>query len=301
MSTGRIRTVKTIRSRCISLQGVSKSNQSANNPAASGVTVSTVNINGVRAATKKPHGLLHWLAGTDADIVCLQEVRATDEQLHKALEPAIGDGWHVISAEPELKGRNGVAIVSREPADAHRIGFGDPEFDASGRYIEADFGDITVASLYLPSGETATPRQDEKERFMATFAEHLTRAAQSGRDTVVCGDWNIAHTELDLKNWKGNKKSSGFLPNERAWLDEVFAGGSGWVDVIRDLYGEVDGPYSWWSYRGKAFDNDAGWRIDYHAATGRLAQSARDGVVERAESYDTRWSDHAPVTVTYSR
>ncbi len=266
----------------------------------SDLTVSTVNINGVRAATKKEHGLLRWLAGTRADVVCLQEVRATDKQLHTALAPAVDDGWHVVSAEPELKGRNGVAILSRVPADAHRIGHGDPEFGASGRYIEADFGEVTVASLYLPSGETDTPRQDEKERFMESFGLYLARTAASGRSTVVCGDWNIAHTERDLKNWKGNKKSSGFLPNERAWMDRIFADGSGWVDVMRVLHGDIDGPYSWWSYRGKAFDNDAGWRIDYHVATDGLAASARAGVVERAESYDTRWSDHAPVTVTYA-
>lgn len=276
--------------------------QSAANasPQPANLTVSTVNINGVRAAVKKAPGLLQWLSATEADIVCLQEVRATDAQLHTALAPALDDGWRILSAEPEAKGRNGVAILSRSPADEYRIGFGDPEFAASGRYIEAVFGDVTVASLYLPSGETGTPRQDEKERFMVTFADHMSGLAASGRDVLVCGDWNIAHTELDLKNWKGNKKSSGFLPNERAWLTGLFGDGSGWTDVMRALHGDVDGPYSWWSYRGKAFDNDAGWRIDYHVATAGLAEAARNGVVERAPSYDTRWSDHAPVTVTYS-
>ncbi len=265
------------------------------------LTVSTVNINGVRAAVKKEHGLLRWLAGTGADVVCLQEVRASDAQLHAALAPALEDGWHVVSAEPEAKGRNGVAVLSRTPADTHRIGFGDPEFAGAGRYIEADFGDVTVASLYLPSGETDTPRQEEKERFMASFAGYLARTAAAGRHAVVCGDWNIAHTERDLKNWKGNKRSSGFLPHEREWMGALFADGSGWVDVVRALHGDVDGPYSWWSYRGKAFDNDAGWRIDYQVATPELAAAARTAVVERAESYDQRWSDHAPVTVVYAR
>lgn len=271
--------------------------QNTQNP----LTVSTVNINGVRAAVKKDPGLLQWLSATDADVVCLQEVRATDEQLCTALAPVLDDGWHILSAEPEAKGRNGVAILSRSPADEHRIGFGDPEFAASGRYIQAAFGDVTIASLYLPSGETGTPRQDEKERFMATFADHMARLASSGCDVLVCGDWNIAHTERDLKNWKGNKKSSGFLPNEREWLTGLFGEGTGWTDVMRALHGDVDGPYSWWSYRGKAFDNDAGWRIDYQVATGALAAAARTGVVERAPSYDTRWSDHAPVTVDYAR
>ncbi len=261
--------------------------------------ISTVNINGVRAAVKKEHGLLPWLAGTEADIVCLQEVRADQAQTDKALAPALAEGWHLVFAESEQKGRNGVAILSRTAPDAYRIGFGDPEFADSGRYIEADFGDLTVASLYLPSGETDTPRQDEKERFLVTFAEYLGELAGRGRDAVVTGDWNIAHREADLKNWKGNKKSSGFLPNERAWLDEVFADDSPWVDVIRALHPDVEGPYSWWSYRGKAFDNDAGWRIDYQVATRELAATARDGWVDRAPSYDLRWSDHAPVTVTY--
>lgn len=259
--------------------------------------ISTVNVNGIRAAAKKEHGILAWLAATKSHIVCLQEVRADDKQLHASLAPALESGWHLVSAEPAAKGRNGVAILSRTPADAHRVGFGDPEFEDSGRYIEADFGDLTVGSLYLPSGETDTPKQEEKERFMATFAEYLGKAMASGRDTVVVGDWNIAHTELDIKNWKGNKKSSGFLPNERAWLDEIFA--AGWVDVPRALHPGVEGPYSWWSYRGQAFDNDAGWRIDYHLATPALAERAVSSVVERAVSYDLRWSDHAPVTVEY--
>lgn len=261
--------------------------------------ITTVNVNGIRAAAKKEHGVLAWFEGTNSHIVCLQEVRADDTQLHASLAPVLDAGWHLVSAEPEVKGRNGVAILSRVPADAHRIGFGDPEFAGSGRYIEADFGDLTVGSLYLPSGETDTPRQEEKERFMATFGDYLLKTATNGRDTVVVGDWNIAHTELDLKNWKGNKKNSGFLPNERAWLDTLFAEGAGWVDVPRKLHPGVDGPYSWWSYRGKSFDNDAGWRIDYQVATEGLAARAVSSVVERAESYDLRWSDHAPVTVEY--
>lgn len=262
-------------------------------------TITTVNVNGIRAAAKKEHGILAWLASTESHIVCLQEVRADDKQLHASLAPALDSGWHLVSAEPEIKGRNGVAILSRTAPDAHRIGFGDPEFEGSGRYIEADFGELAVGSLYLPSGETDTPRQEEKERFMATFGDYLGKTAVGGRDTVVVGDWNIAHTELDIKNWKGNKKSSGFLPNERAWLDELFAEDSGWVDVPRKLHPGVEGPYSWWSYRGKAFDNDAGWRIDYQVATAALAERALSSIVERAPSYDLRWSDHAPVTVEY--
>ncbi|WP_345344678.1 exodeoxyribonuclease III [Rhodococcus olei] len=262
--------------------------------------ITTVNVNGVRAAAKK--GLLEWLTATDADVVCLQETRADDKQLHGTLAPALDAGWSVVTAESAVKGRNGVALLSRRPADAVRVGHGDDEFADAGRYLEADFGELTVASLYLPSGEVGTERQDEKERFLDSFGAHLARtaaaAAAGGRDAVVCGDWNIAHTELDLKNHKGNVKNSGFLPHERAWMGSVF-GEHGWVDVVRGLHPDLPGPYSWWSYRGKAFDNDSGWRIDYQVATPGLAERAKEAVVERAATYDQRWSDHAPVTVQY--
>ena len=247
--------------------------------------------------------MLDWLEKTSADFICLQETRASDDQLRETLEPALGNGWFLVSAEPSAKGRNGVAVLSRTEPDAVRIGHGDDEFLDAGRYIEADFADLTVASLYLPSGEALTPKQEEKERFMASFAVHLASTAAAAeaadRHVVVSGDWNIAHTELDLKNWKTNKKSSGFLPEERAWMDLLFAEDSAWVDVFRALHPGVDGPYSWWSYRGKAFDNDSGWRIDYQVATRGYAERAKVALVERAESYDLRWSDHAPVTVSY--
>lgn len=254
--------------------------------------ISSVNVNGVRAAAGK--GMLTWLAATEADIVCVQEVRATDEQTRAALAPALAEGWWLANAEPESKGRAGVAILSRREPHAVRIGFGSSEFDASGRYLEADFGDVTVASVYVHSGEAGTPRQDEKYRYLAELGAYLT--TRTG-EFVVSGDWNIAHTELDLKNWKGNLKSAGFLPDERAWIDGLLA--AGYVDVVRALHPGVEGPYSWWSYRGRAFDNDTGWRIDYQLARGELATRAKQAVVERAAAYDQRWSDHAPVTVQY--
>lgn len=262
--------------------------------------ITTVNVNGVRAAARK--GLIDWLAGSQADVVCLQETRASDKQLHETLAPALDQGWHVASAEPSAKGRNGVAVLSRRPADAVRIGFGDDEFADAGRYIEADFDALTVGSLYLPTGEAETPKQEQKERFMASFAAHLSASAEAavaaGRDVLVCGDWNPAHTERDIKNWKGNVKKSGFLPGERDWVGALLAGGA-WVDVVRELHPDVDGPYSWWSYRGKAFDTDAGWRIDYHLTTPGLAARAKEARVERAATYAERWSDHAPVTVQF--
>ncbi|GAA0525921.1 exodeoxyribonuclease [Saccharopolyspora subtropica] len=261
------------------------------------LTVSTVNVNGLRAAAKK--GFVEWLAATGADVICLQETRAEPDQLPPGVrEP---DGWHSVLAPSSAKGRAGVAVYSRVEPSAVRIGFGSAEFDDSGRYAEVDLPGLVVGSLYLPSGDVGTPRQDEKERFMKEFQAYLgdlrERAAADGREVLVCGDWNIAHREIDLKNWKANQKEAGFLPEERAWLTEIFD--SGYVDVVRRLHPEGPGPYSWWSYRGKAFDNDSGWRIDYHVATASLAERAVEARVERAPSYDLRWSDHAPVTVTY--
>jgi exodeoxyribonuclease-3 len=262
--------------------------------------VSTVNVNGLRAAGRK--GLREWLAATPSDVVCLQETRAEPADLTNELrEPA---GWFAVHAPGEIKGRCGVAILSRVEPEAVRVGFGEPDFDSSGRYLEIDLPGLTVASLYLPKGEAGTRRQQDKERFMAALLVYLTdrrdKAAAENREVLVCGDWNIAHREADLKNWKGNRSHSGFLPQERAWLDRLF-GPAGYVDVVRSLHPDQAGPYTWWSYRGRAFDNDAGWRIDYVAATPGIAGTATSAVVGRAPSYDQRWSDHAPVTVTFAQ
>jgi exodeoxyribonuclease-3 len=262
-------------------------------------TIATANVNGVRAAAKK--GLVEWLTNVEADVVLLQEVRADDTQI--PAEAAAAGGWHwVLAPSLTAKGRAGVAVLTRQAPEAARIGFGSTEFDGSGRYAEVDLPGLTVASLYLPSGETDTPRQEEKERFMGAFADYLVTAAAKaqglGREYLVCGDWNIAHAEADLKNWKSNKKTAGFLPQERAWLTDVY-GTRGFVDVVRALHPGVEGPYSWWSYRGRAFDNDAGWRIDLHVATAGLAAKATKAWVDRAAAHDQRWSDHAPVLVTY--
>ena len=264
------------------------------------IEISTVNVNGLRAAAKKDPGFVGWLAGTGADVVCVQESRALAEQLPGAvLAP---EGWHVQLCPAAEKGRSGVVVYSRREPDAVRVGFGVSEFADSGRYVEVDLGPVTVASLYLPSGEVGTPRQAEKERFMEAFLPYLVGASakvrSQGREMVVCGDWNIAHTEADLKNWRGNRKNSGFLPEERAWLGRVLEQAE-LFDVVRDLYPGQVGPYSWWSYRGRAFDNDAGWRIDYQMATAGLARGAVSARVERAVEHGLRWSDHAPVTVRY--
>ncbi|MEV5381887.1 exodeoxyribonuclease III [Streptomyces sp. NPDC052721] len=264
------------------------------------LTVTSVNVNGLRAAAKK--GFVEWLAGTDADVVCLQEVRAEPHQLPEEVRRP--DGWHVVHAPAAAKGRAGVSLYTRREPDRVRVGFGSAEFDGSGRYVEAELPGVTVASLYLPSGEVGTERQDEKVRFMGAFLAHLKelreRAAADGREVLVCGDWNIAHRQADLRNWRGNTRNSGFLPEERDWLGRVFAAeDGGYVDVVRALHPDAEGPYTWWSYRGRAFDNDSGWRIDYHVATPGLAGKAVKGFVERAATHAERWSDHAPVTVVY--
>lgn len=264
------------------------------------IVVTTVNVNGIRAAAKK--GFAQWLSTTKADVLCLQEVRAEADQLPPELSHL--PGWHAIWAPAAAKGRAGVAILSRAEPARTQIGFGSEEFDNSGRYVEIDLPGLTVASLYLPSGEVGTERQEEKERFMAEFLLHLTalrtRAAADGREVLVCGDWNIAHQQADLKNWKSNQKSAGFLPEERAWLTQVLdPAGAGYVDTVRRLHPDQEGPYSWWSYRGRAFDNDAGWRIDLHCTTAGLAEKAQWAKVERAATHPERWSDHAPVTVAY--
>jgi exodeoxyribonuclease-3 len=258
-------------------------------------TVSSVNVNGIRAAAAK--GLSTWLAGTAADVVCLQETRAQLEEI----PPELLDGWHLSYASCGTRGRNGVGILTREAPEAVRAGIGAPEFEDAGRYLEVDLPGVTVGSLYLPNGTVGTPKQDAKDRFLALFADHLAerraKSAVEDREVLVCGDWNIAPAEADIRNWRGNVKNSGFLPHEREWLANVCA--AGWVDVVRALHPGVDGPYSWWSYRGRAFDNDAGWRIDHHVATPGLAGRAVSAVVERAPSHAERWSDHAPVTVRY--
>ncbi|MEU8523255.1 exodeoxyribonuclease III [Streptomyces sp. NBC_01216] len=262
------------------------------------LTVTSANVNGLRAAAKK--GFVPWLAGTAADVVCLQEVRAEEAQL--PVEVRSPEGWFTAHAPAAAKGRAGVSLYTRREPDRVQVGFGSSEFDGSGRYIEADLPGVTVASLYLPSGEVGTDRQDEKVRFMDAFLPYLcelkARAAADGREVVVCGDWNIAHREADLKNWKSNRKNSGFLPEERAWLDRVF-GEAEYVDVVRALHPDQEGPYSWWSYRGRAFDNDSGWRIDLIVGSPRLAERCVKAYVERAASHAERWSDHAPVTAVF--
>ena len=264
--------------------------------------IASVNVNGLRAAYKK--GMPEWLDSRDVDILCLQEVRAPDAIVRELL----GDGWYILHAEAEAKGRAGVAIASRAEPTATRSGIGDDFFATAGRWVEADFilrdaiggpAQLTVASAYVHSGEAGTPKQDEKFRFLDVMSRRLPELAKHSDHALVAGDLNVGHTELDIRNWKGNVKRAGFLPEERAYFDRFFGEEIGWKDVHRDLAGNVDGPYTWWSQRGKAFDTDTGWRIDYHLATPELAATAVSAEVDRAASWDTRFSDHAPLVVDY--
>ncbi|MDP5227453.1 MULTISPECIES: exodeoxyribonuclease III [Arthrobacter] len=261
--------------------------------------IATVNVNGIRAAYRK--GMAEWLAQREVDILTLQEVRAPDD----VVSELIGDGWHILHAEAEAKGRAGVALVSRQEPVETRIGIGDPYFATTGRWVEADFAlpndeKLTVVSAYVHSGEVDTPKQVDKYRFLDEMITKLPAMAQESDHVVITGDLNVGHTELDIKNWRGNIKRAGFLPEERAYFDRFFGEEIGYKDVARELAGPVEGPYTWWSQRGQAFDNDTGWRIDYHMATPAFAARARQAVVDRAASYDTRFSDHAPLVVDYS-
>jgi exodeoxyribonuclease-3 len=264
--------------------------------------IATVNVNGLRAAYKK--GMAEWLEAREVDILTLQEVRAPDAIVHKLL----GEGWHILHAEAEAKGRAGVAIASREEPLETRAHIGDDYFATAGRWVEADFrvrdaagnpSQLTVVSAYVHSGDVGTPKQVDKYRFLDVMTTRLPELSKHSDHALVTGDLNVGHTELDIKNWKGNVKRAGFLPEERAYFDRFFGEEIGWKDVHRGLAGNVNGPYTWWSQRGQAFDNDSGWRIDYHMATPALAAAAVSAVVDRAPSWDTRFSDHAPLVVDY--
>ncbi|GGH37141.1 exodeoxyribonuclease III [Microbacterium album] len=292
------------------------------------IRIASVNVNGIRAAAR--NGMGSWLEAADVDILALQEVRGEREHLEAALP-----GWCIVDDKALQKGRAGVAIASREECAISRVDLGHDGLESNGRWLEADFeiaGEtLTVVSAYVFTGEAETPaKQDPKWAFLDAMERRLPELAADGGLALVTGDLNVGHRPLDIKNWRGNVKKSGFLARERAYFDrfltlegEAVAGqegtgrgmvaelsdtrafsagrtGLGWVDVGRAAHGEVDGPYTWWSMRGKAFDNDSGWRIDYHLASPALAPRASNYRVDRAASYDTRWSDHAPVLADYA-
>ena len=269
--------------------------------------IASVNVNGIRAAYRK--GMGDWLADRKPDIVAVQEVRAERGDI----DALVDSTWHVINDEATAKGRAGVAILSRSEPVAVRTEFGATDFDSAGRWIEADFPingkTLTVVSCYVHSGEVDTPKQVEKYTFLDAFETRLAELAAGGALALVMGDLNVGHRTLDIKNWKGNTKKAGFLPAEREYFDRILGAegdpaynagaGLGWVDLGRRFAGEVPGPYTWWSQRGQAFDTDTGWRIDYHLATPAVAATALTYAIDKADAWDTRWSDHAPVVIDY--
>ena len=260
------------------------------------------NVNGIRALARK--GGLDRLAGLNADIVCLQEVRADKSQFTAALASAPGAfGSSAVFADSQAKGRNGVAILTHYEvlcSATELAGFAD-----EGRWVEAllqsELGRVWVVCAYIPKGYVGDPRQERKAAFLAAMTARIIQLSQLDPDgcagVLVASDLNIAHQDTDLKNWKGRRGQSGVLPEERAVLDGWQA--EGWVDVGRALSGPVQGPYTWWSQRGRAFDNDSGWRIDAIWATPRLAAQALAHTIDKPPSWDARWSDHAAVAVDF--
>ena len=251
----------------------------------------SANVNGIRSAEKK--GFFDWLQKTKPDVVCIQETKAQEDQLHP--EDFYPKDYHCFYFDAVKKGYSGVAIYARQAPDKvwRGLGEGFEDMDAEGRFIQADFGKLSVISLYLPSGTSGEERQQIKYDFMARFTDVLKSMRRKRREYIICGDWNIAHKNIDLKNWRSNQKNSGFLPEERAWLDEVF-GSIGFVDAFRVVNQQED-QYTWWSNRGQAWAKNVGWRIDYQVVTPGL----KDKVLCTSIYKDERFSDHAPLILEY--
>ena len=260
--------------------------------------LTSLNLNGLRSATTK--GVADWVTELAPDCICMQEIRVQASDVTGRFEEMAGLKGYFHYAEK--KGYAGTAIYSRHPPSAVVVGWGDKEFDAEGRYIELRFDTparkFSVISCYFPSGSSGEERQAAKFRFLAGFFPHL-EALKNEREFVLCGDINIAHQQIDLKNWRSNQKNSGFLPEERAWMTRLLhAGteGAGLVDVYRKLQPDTtDSAYTWWSNRGQAYANNVGWRLDYHLATPAIAALARSEEIYKS----IKFSDHAPITVDY--
>ena len=256
----------------------------------------SLNLNGIRSATNK--GVQSWLHLQSADVVCMQEIKA--QQADMSPEMLNPQGYFGYFHFAEKKGYSGVGIYCKSKPDAVIEGLGNSidgvdDIDREGRYIECQFGSLSVISLYLPSGSSGEDRQLFKFSVMERFLLHMQALIRSGREVIVCGDWNIAHKEEDLKNYKGNKKNSGFLPEERAWLTTLFDE-VGWVDVYRQLHPKATNEcYTWWSNRGQAWAKNVGWRIDYQIATPAIASKAISATIYKSE----RFSDHAPLIIEY--
>lgn len=258
-----------------------------------GLRIISINTNGIRSAAKK--GVFAWLAQQNADYVCIQETKAQPEDLEG--DPTFSPpGLHTHFFSAQKKGYAGVAVYAKNKPDAVLNTLGEKEFDDEGRYLEVRSGNLSVVSLYLPSGSSGPERQASKDRFLEFFLPKLREWRNNGRDYVICGDWNIAHRNIDLKNWRSNQKNSGFLPHERAWLDTLFDE-VGFVDGYRALHPTLEGEaYTWWSNRGNAYANNVGWRIDYQIVSPRLAKTIQAATVYKGEKF----SDHAPLILDYA-
>ncbi len=251
--------------------------------------VITLNVNGIRSAVAK--GFFTWLRRQNADVICLQELKAQVPQLQSKVY--LPSGYHAYFHDAEKKGYSGVALYCRREPDNVRVGLGWPDMDAEGRFIQADFGKLSIVSVYLPSGSSSAERQAVKYSFMDRFLPVLRSLRKDGREYILCGDWNIAHRKIDLKNWRGNQKNSGFLPEEQAWMDKLFDE-VGFIDVFRQL-NQKEEQYTWWSNRGQAWAKNVGWRIDYQVATPGIAKTAvAESIYKRR-----RFSDHAPLIIDY--
>lgn len=251
--------------------------------------VITANLNGIRSAVRK--GFFTWLHNQNADVVCVQELKAQEADI--ADEQFRLEGYHGHFHYAQKKGYSGVAVYSRIKPQNVVTGLGWEVADNEGRYVAIDLGKVWVASLYLPSGTSGEGRQDVKYDFLDKYAVYLDDLKKKGQELILCGDWNIAHRQIDLKNWKTNQKNSGFLPAERAWLDKLFDE-MGFVDAFRVINQEEE-QYTWWSHRGQAWQKNVGWRIDYQIVTPNLKSAIKSVSIYKEE----RFSDHAPLIVEY--
>ncbi len=248
----------------------------------------SLNTNGIRSASRK--GFFTWLEKQHADVVCIQETKAQEHQLNGDFCP---DGFHCYYHDAEKKGYSGVAIFSRKKPKKVTKGLGWHDIDMEGRYIEAEYEGLSVISIYMHSGSSGEVRQTVKFDFMERFMSHLLSLRRKRREFIICGDWNIAHKKIDIKNWRGNQKNSGFLPEEREWMDKLF-GEAGFVDAFREV-DDREFQYTWWSNRGNAWENNTGWRIDYQVITPGLKNTVKAASIYK----DERFSDHAPLIIDY--
>lgn len=249
----------------------------------------SLNVNGIRSAARK--GFFEWLKHQDADVVCLQETKAQKHQLNDSV---FIQGYEAYFFDAEKKGYSGVAIYSRLKPNNVTTGLGWACADKEGRYIQLHFSQLSIASLYMPSGSSGESRQRLKFQFLDSYLPILKKQRQQGGDFIICGDWNIAHKPIDLKNWRCNQKNSGFLPQERAWLTQVL-GPIGYVDAFRALNPQPD-HYTWWSHRGRAWENNVGWRIDYQIVSKEIKNKIKSAMIYK----DQRFSDHAPLIIDYN-